>query len=200
VLFRSAPVEHLRFEEVNYWDELKAIMDWTTENVTSTMFICWAAQAGFYHFYNVPKHPLPKKMFGVFHHNVNDRHIPLVRGFDDRFLAPHSRLTETRREDVEKDPELEIISESDVAGLYIAGSKSGKQIFVTGHSEYDPLTLKMEYERDVKKGIDIEVPRNYFPDDDPSQTPLVKWRSHANLLYTNWINYYVYQRTPFVLD
>jgi homoserine O-succinyltransferase len=200
MIITGAPVEHIAFEEVKYWSELQEIMDWTTHHVTSTMFICWAAQAGLYHFYGIPKYMLPKKLSGVFYHIVNDRKIPLVRGFDDSFLAPHSRYTEVRREDIVRIRDLEMISESDIAGVYIVGSKDGKRIFVTGHSEYDPETLKEEYMRDLNKGLDIHIPENYFPDDDPSNPPMVKWRSHANLLYTNWLNYYVYQVTPFDLE
>lgn len=200
MIITGAPVEHIAFEEVTYWSELQDIMDWTTHHVTSTMFICWAAQAGLYHFYGIQKYMLPEKLSGVYFHTVNNRKIPLVRGFDDRFLAPHSRYTEVRREDIVRIKDLEMISESDVAGVYIVGSKDGKRVFVTGHSEYDPDTLKEEYFRDIKKGLDIHIPENYFPDDDPSKPPMVKWRSHANLLYTNWLNYYVYQVTPFDLE
>jgi len=175
-------------------------MDWSTHHVTSTLFICWAAQAGLYHFYRIPKYRLDAKMFGVFSHFVHNREIPLVRGFDDIFPAPHSRHTEVRRSDIEKVKEIEIIAESHDAGVYIVGSHDGKRIFVTGHSEYDPDTLKDEYVRDINKGLDIQIPINYFPDDDPSRPPLVSWRSHANLLFTNWLNYYVYQVTPYDLS
>ncbi len=200
MIITGAPVEHIAFEEVTYWPELTEIMDWSTHHVTSTMFICWAAQAGLYHFYGIQKFMLPKKLSGVYYHTVIDRKIPIVRGFDDRFLAPHSRYTEVRRKDIVRINELELISESDTAGVYIVGSKDGKRIFVTGHSEYDPDTLKEEYFRDIKKGLDIQIPENYFPDDDPSKPPMVKWRSHANMLFTNWLNYYVYQVTPFDLE
>jgi len=200
MIITGAPVEHIAFEEVTYWPELTEIMDWATHHVTSTMFICWAAQAGLYHFYGVQKFMLPKKLSGVYYHTVINRKIPIVRGFDDRFLAPHSRYTEVRRKDIVRINELELISESDTAGVYIVGSKDGKRIFVTGHSEYDPDTLKEEYFRDIKKGLDIQIPENYFPDDDPSKPPMVKWRSHANMLFTNWLNYYVYQVTPFDLE
>lgn len=200
MIITGAPVEHIAYEEVTYWPELMEIMEWSSHHVTSTMFLCWAAQAGLYHFYSIQKYMLPSKMFGVFYHTVNNRKIPLVRGFDDLFPAPHSRYTEIRREDILKVNDLEMISESDKAGVYIVGSKDGKRIFVTGHSEYDPETLKEEYVRDLKKGLDIQIPENYFPDDDPSMPPVVKWRSHANLLFTNWLNYYVYQVTPFDLD
>lgn len=201
MIITGAPIEHLEYEDVDYWEELKEIMDWSLHHVTSTLYICWAAQAGLYYHYNIPKYPLPKKMFGVFEHTVHDRTIPFVRGFDDVFLAPHSRHTEIRREDITGRKELELISESTDAGVYIVGAKSGRQFFVTGHSEYDPLTLKQEYERDLKKGLPIEKPVNYFQDDDPCKPPLVRWKSHANLLYSNWLNYYVYQETPYdILD
>jgi len=197
MIITGAPVELIEFENVDYWKELQDIMDWTTHNVTSTLFICWAAQAGLYHFYGIPKYTLPKKMFGIFKHRVNDPKIPLVRGFDDIFPAPHSRYTEVRKADISRVKELIMISESDEAGVYIVGTRDGKRFFVTGHSEYDPDTLKNEYERDKAKGLDIDIPRNYFPGDDPSAAPLVTWRSHAHLLFSNWLNYYVYQVTPY---
>jgi homoserine O-succinyltransferase len=197
MIITGAPVEQLPFEEVTYWPELVEIMDWTTHNVTSTMFICWAAQAGLYHFYGIPKYMLPEKMFGVFYHKVLNKKIPLVRGFDDIFLAPHSRHTEIRKDDILKVREVELISESTKSGVYIVVSRDTRRIFVTGHSEYDPDTLKTEYFRDLKKGLNIRIPENYFPDDDPSKPPSVRWRSHANLLFTNWLNYYVYQVTPY---
>ncbi len=200
MIITGAPIEHLEFEEVDYWDELTQIMDWVLHNVTSTMFICWGAQAGLYHYYKIPKYSLPKKMFGVFTHTVNYPKTPLVRGFDEEFLAPHSRHTEIRRSDIEKVPDLEIISESPEAGVYMVKNKGGRLIFITGHSEYDPDTLKAEYERDLKKGLPIEIPVNYFPDDDPSKPPRVRWKSHANLLYYNWLNYYVYQATPYNIN
>jgi homoserine O-succinyltransferase/O-acetyltransferase len=200
MIITGAPIEHLEFEQVDYWQELKEIMDWVLHHVTSTMFICWGAQAGLYHYYKVPKYPLPRKMFGVFTHTVNNPKIPLVRGFDEEFLAPHSRHTEVRREDIKKIPDLEIISESPEAGVYMVKNKGGSMIFITGHSEYDPETLKDEYERDINKGLKIDVPVNYFPDDDPSKPPRVRWKSHANLLYYNWLNYYVYQATPFNIN
>ncbi|UCH13804.1 MAG: homoserine O-succinyltransferase [Bacteroidales bacterium] len=200
MIITGAPVELLDFEEVDYWYELKEIMDWTFHNVTSSLFICWAAQAGLYHFFDIPKYSLNKKMFGVFKHKVNNRKLPLVRGFDDTFLAPHSRHTEIRAADINKIKELEIVSESDEAGVYIVAAKDGKQIFITGHSEYDPYTLKEEYERDIKKGINIQMPENYFMNDDINSIPVVRWRSHANLLFTNWLNYYVYQKTPYNLN
>jgi homoserine O-succinyltransferase len=200
MIITGAPIEHLDFEQVDYWGELREIMDWTVHHVTSTMFICWGAQAGLYHFYRIPKYPLPKKMFGVFTHQVNNPKIPLVRGFDEEFLAPHSRHTEIRRSDIEKIQELILVSESAEAGVYMVMTRGGRQIFITGHSEYDPDTLKDEYERDVRKGLPIEVPVNYFPGNDPSKPPLAQWKSHANLLYYNWLNYYVYQITPYNIN
>lgn len=196
-IITGAPIELLDFDEVNYWEELKEIMDWTLTNVTSTFHICWGAQAGLFHHYNIPKYPLPSKMFGVFGHTINKLNVKLLRGFDDYFYVPHSRHTEIKREDIENIPELEILSESEESGVYIVASKDGRQIFVTGHSEYDPSTLKDEYDRDVAAGKKIEVPKNYFPNDDPSKSPRVIWRSHANLLFSNWLNYYVYQETPY---
>ncbi|HEC42541.1 MAG TPA: homoserine O-succinyltransferase [Bacteroides sp.] len=200
LIITGAPLGFVNFEDVTYWDELQDIMDWAEINVTSTLYLCWGAQAALYHFYGIPKRMLDKKMFGIFKHRVLDRKVPLVRGFDDLFPAPHSRHMHIERQDIEKVPDLEIIAESDEAGIYIFGTKDGKKIFVTGHSEYDPNTLKEEYERDLAKGMDIQIPVNYFLDDDPSKPPLVQWRSHANLLYTNWLNYYVYQVTPFDLN
>lgn len=200
LIITGAPVEKLPFEAVDYWPELQEIMDWSINNVTSTLYICWAAQAGLYHHYGIQKFPLPRKMFGVFYHKVNTPQLPLVRGFDDYFLAPHSRHTEIRAEDIEKVDALELVSASDVAGVYIVASKDGSQVFVTGHSEYDPSTLKEEYERDLEKGKNIHIPQNYFPYDNPEMPPVVRWRSHANLLFSNWLNYYVYQRTPFDLN
>jgi homoserine O-succinyltransferase len=197
LIITGAPVEQMPFEEVEYWDELTQIMDWAELNVESTLYVCWGAQAGLYHRYGIPKYPLPHKMFGVYEHRVLSRTESLLRGFDDIFLAPHSRHTEIRRADVEKVDELNILAESDEAGLYILGTKDGRRIFVTGHSEYDPFTLKGEYDRDVKKGLPIHVPQNYYPNNDPTQTPTVRWRGHANLLFSNWLNYYVYQVTPY---
>ncbi|HZJ76721.1 MAG TPA: homoserine O-succinyltransferase [Oscillospiraceae bacterium] len=196
-IITGAPVEHLDFEEVDYWEELKIIMDWTVDNVTSTFHICWGAQAGLFHHYNVKKYPLPKKIFGVFEHTINRLNVKLLRGFDDYFYVPHSRHTEVKKQDIENIPELEILSESEESGAYIITSKNGRQIFVTGHSEYDPLTLKEEYDRDVTAGREIELPQNYFLNNDPSKPPKVVWRSHANLLFSNWLNYYVYQETPY---
>ncbi|TCL70928.1 homoserine O-succinyltransferase [Hydrogenispora ethanolica] len=200
MVITGAPVEQLDFEEVTYWEELGQIMEWTKHHVFSTLHICWAAQAGLFYHYGVPKYPLASKMFGVFSHRVTKQYVKLLRGFDDCFLAPHSRHTEVRREDILKVPELEILAESEQAGTYIVASKDGRRIFVTGHAEYDPLTLKWEYDRDVAKGMTVSIPRNYYPNDDPSQPPIVRWRGHANLLFTNWLNYYVYQETPYDLN
>ena len=197
MIITGAPVEKLEFEEVTYWDELKTIMDWSLHHVTSTLYICWAVQAGLYHHYGIPKYPMPKKKFGIYKHTLNDTNAPIVQGFDDIFLAPHSRYTEIKKEDIIKHENLKVISESEEAGIYIVISKDGKQIFVTGHSEYDPLTLKEEYERDIAKGLEIDLPENYFPHNDMNNFPVVRWRSHANLLFSNWLNYYVYQITPF---
>lgn len=200
MIITGAPIETLEFEEVTYWEELKEIMDWSEHNVFSTLHICWGAQAGLYHHFGIPKYPLKSKMFGIFLHTINKQNVKLLKGFDDEFYAPHSRHTEVRREDIEKVKELEILSESIDSGIYIAATEDGRKIFVTGHSEYDPLTLKSEYDRDISKGLDIDIPRNYFIDDNPSKPPLVKWRGHSNLLFSNWLNYYVYQETPFNLD
>lgn len=197
MIITGAPVEQLEFEDVTYWNELKEILDWKMEHVTSTLHICWGAQASLYHHFGVPKHPLPEKMFGIFPHTLNKQNVKLFRGFDTYFYVPHSRHTENRREDIEKVDDLEILSESDDSGVYIVATKDGRQIFVTGHSEYDPYTLQDEYKRDVNKGLDIAVPQNYYPKDDPNREPIVTWRSHANLLFSNWLNYYVYQETPF---
>ena len=197
MVITGAPVETLPFDDVDYWPELKTIMNWADTNVYSTFYVCWGAQAGLYHRYGVPKYDLPKKMFGVFEHKTLAPTERLMRGFDDIFLAPHSRHTEIRRDDLERVPELQILSESDDAGIYMVGSRDGRHIFITGHSEYDPLTLKSEYDRDIKKGLPINIPRNYFPNDDPSKPPQVRWRGHASLLFANWLNYYVYQVTPF---
>ncbi len=200
MIITGAPVEHLDFEEVDYWDEIKHIFDWTNNHVTSTFYICWAAQAGLYYHFGIPKYPVDQKIFGIFPHKVIDSNIPLVRGFDDIFMAPHSRYTEIKREDIIKVKDLVIISESDEAGIYIVMSKGGKQIFVTGHSEYEADTLKNEYDRDIEKGLPIQIPKNYFPNDNPSNYPKLLWKSHASLLYTNWLNYYVYQATPYSIE
>jgi len=200
LIITGAPVEQLEFEEVIYWEELTKIMDWSKTHVFSTLHICVGAQAGLYHHYAVPKYVLQDKIFGIFPHTINKNHVPLLRGFDEVFHVPHSRYSEVRREDIDKVADLEILSESEEAGVYIVSSKDGRLIFVTGHSEYDDNSLKTEYERDVAKGLDIAVPKHYFPHDDPTQQPLVTWRSHANLLFTNWLNYHVYQETPYDLD
>lgn len=200
LIITGAPVEHLEFEAVDYWDELTEIMDWGLRNVFSLFYICWGAQAALYHQYGIRKYPLPKKMFGVFEHRLVEKNVRLLRGYDDVFYAPHSRHTEIRRSDIEKVPQLKILAESDEAGVYIVASSDGRQIFVTGHSEYDADTLKREYDRDVAANLPIEIPRNYYPANDPTQTPLVRWRGHSNLLFANWINYYVYQETPFDLE
>lgn len=199
LIITGAPVETMEFEQVEYWKELEELMDWSTQNVFSTFYICWAAQAGLYHHYGINKYPLKEKMSGVFRHTINRKHVKLLRGFDDLFNVPQSRYTEIRKQDIAKVPELEILSESEESGIYIVGRRDGKQFFVTGHSEYDSNTLKTEYERDIAKGLKIKVPRNYFPDDDPSKEPILSWRAHANLLYCNWLNYYVYEETPYDL-
>ncbi len=197
MIITGAPVEHLPFEEVEYWDELCEIMEWTKTHVTSTFHICWGAQAGLYYHYGIKKYPLDHKMFGIFEHRVDHKGAILFRGFDDVFLAPHSRHTGIRREELEAVPALKILASSDVAGVYAVMTDQGRQVFITGHSEYDADTLKNEYERDRSQGLEIAVPENYFPDDDPSKDPRVTWRSHANLLYSNWLNYIVYQTTPY---
>ncbi|MBQ3119443.1 MAG: homoserine O-succinyltransferase [Peptococcaceae bacterium] len=198
MIVTGAPVEQLSFQEVNYWDELKLIFDFADKNVFSTLFICWGAQAALYHYYGIPKYPLPEKRFGVFEHEIMIKR-PIVRGFDDVFYAPHSRHTEFRAGDIAKVDELEIIAQSSEAGVYLVASKDGRRVFVSGHCEYDPLTLDAEYRRDVSQGKPISVPKNYYPNDDPSCTPVVRWRGHGNLLFSNWLNYYVYQETPFDL-
>jgi homoserine O-succinyltransferase len=200
MIITGAPVETLNFEEVNYWDELCEIMDWSKENVTSTLHICWGAQAGLYHHYGVPKYDLSCKMFGVFPHTINTRNVKLLRGFDEMFFVPQSRHTEVKHDDIAKVDDLIILSESEEAGVYLVASKGGKFIFATGHSEYDPETLKLEYDRDINKGLEIAVPKNYFPNDDPKRQPLSTWRAHASLLFANWLNYYVYQETPYDLS
>ncbi len=199
LIITGAPVEQIPFEQVNYWEELTRIMDWSLTNVYSTLHICWGAQAGLYYHYGIPKYDIPNKMFGVFPHTKSKEHVKLLRGFDDIFYVPHSRHTEVRKKDISGVDGLEILSESEEAGVYLVASKDGRHIFATGHSEYDPLTLKAEYVRDVEKGLEIEVPKNYFPGDDPDKQPIVRWRGHANLLFLNWLNYYVYQETPYDL-
>lgn len=199
LIITGAPVEHMEYEEVDYWEELVEVMEWSKTNVTSTFHICWGAQAGLYYHYGLPKHILPNKVFGVFEHKVMNRKIPIVRGFDDYFMAPHSRHTEVSAEDIHNCEALTVLAESDEVGVYLAMAGNGKQFFVMGHSEYDRLTLRDEYFRDVNKGLTIAVPKNYFPDDDPTQRPRLQWRSHSNNLYSNWLNYYVYQITPYEL-
>lgn len=200
MIVTGAPVEDISFEEVDYWEETCEIFDWAETHVTSTLHICWAAQAGFYHYYGINKKLLPQKLFGIYEHKVSNRKIPLVRGFDDVFLAPHSRHTETPADQIHDCKELTILAESPVAGVFLAIAEGGKKIFVTGHPEYDRYTLNNEYIRDKNKGLPIQVPYNYFPDDDPEQKPLLQWRSHSNNLYSNWLNYYVYQMTPYDLS
>lgn len=199
MIVTGAPVELMEFEDVNYWDELQQIFEWSKRNVTSTMHICWASQAGLYYHFGVNKVTLDSKIFGVFPHTVEKQNVKLLRGFDEHFYVPQSRHTDVLKADIEMVSELEILSESEESGVYIVATKDGKQIFVTGHSEYDPLTLKWEYDRDIAKGMEIEVPKNYFPNNDPSRQPITSWRAHANLLFTNWLNYYVYQETPYDL-
>ncbi len=200
MIITGAPVEQLPFEEVKYWEEMKVIMDWAEKNVTSTLFICWAAQAGLYHHYGIPKYPLGKKMFGVFKHTHIEENLPIFRGFDDVFFVPHSRHTEIRAEDIEKVDELKIIASSEEAGVTILKAKNGRQLFITGHAEYARNTLDGEYHRDKAKKLPIEVPVNYYPDDNPEEKPLMRWQSTANLFFSNWLNYYVYQETPYNLD
>lgn len=200
LIITGAPVETLNFEDVDYWEELKDVMSWSKNNVFSTLHICWGAQAGLYFHYGINKYPVNKKIFGVFEHTLNDKSCILVRGFDDIFWVPHSRHTEIKRQDIEPIPDLNIISESKDAGVYLIERKDGRQVFVTGHPEYDPIILKHEYERDINKGMDIPLPKNYFPNDDPNSKPIVRWRSHAYLLFSNWLNYYVYQETPYEID
>ena len=200
MIITGAPVEQMDFEQVTYWDEITEIFDWARTHVTSTLYICWAAQAGLYHFYGVPKYPLEKKMFGIFPHRSLQPLHPIFRGFDDVFYVPHSRHTEVRRADILRVPELTLLSESDEAGVYMAMARGGREFFVTGHSEYSPLTLDGEYRRDLGKGLPIEMPRNYYVDNDPEKGVLVRWRAHANLLFSNWLNYFVYQETPYNIN
>lgn len=200
MIITGAPVEQIEFEKVNYWDEITEIFEWARTHVTSTLYICWAAQAGLYHFYGVPKYALDKKMFGVFSHKMLTPLHPIFRGFDDVFRVPHSRHTEVRKEDIQKIPSLTLLSESDEAGVYMVMARGGREFFVTGHSEYSPLTLDSEYRRDIAKGLPIDVPHNYYVDDNPEKGVLVTWRAHANLLFSNWLNYFVYQETPYNID
>ncbi len=197
MIITGAPVEQMPFEEVDYWKEVSEIFDWARTHVTSTLYICWAAQAGLYHFYGVPKYPLPQKMFGIFKHKVYDHQNPIFRGFDDEFYVPHSRHTEVRKSDIEKVPELTLLSESEESGVYMVMARGGREFFITGHSEYSPYTLDTEYRRDLDKGLPIEMPLNYYRNNDPKEGPLVRWRGHANLLFSNWLNYFVYQQTPY---
>lgn len=198
-IITGAPIEQMPFEDVDYWDELKEIMEWTTTNVTSTLHLCWGAQAGLYYHYEINKEQLPEKMFGIFRHKVENRKIPLVRGFDDVFYAPHSRHTTVSRELLQKDERITILADSPEAGVFLCMAKEGRQIFVMGHPEYDRVTLDSEYKRDTAKGLDIKVPANYYPDNNPENKPDLIWRAHANNLYSNWLNYYVYQMTPYDL-
>lgn len=200
MIITGAPVEQMAYEDVDYWPELCAVMDYSRTHVYSTMHICWGAQAALYYHYGIPKYPVEKKVFGVFPHRVTRPRNPLVRGFDEVFYAPHSRHTEVRRADVDKVDALRVLAESDEAGLHLLATDSGRQIFILGHMEYDKDTLRSEYERDVAKGLPIEVPRHYFYDDDPAKDVIFRWRSHANLLFSNWLNYYVYQTTPYDLE
>lgn len=197
MIITGAPVEKLKFEDVDYWAELTNIMDWSTTNVYSTFHICWAAQAGLYHHFGIPKYSLSKKMFGIFKHKINKSNRKLLQGFNDVFYAPHSRYTEILEKDINKANDLEILAKSSEAGIYIVATKDGREIFVTGHSEYNTLTLRDEYIRDTSSGIPIDIPKNYFPDNDINKTPINTWRGHANLLFSNWLNYYVYQETPY---
>ncbi|MCR5518493.1 MAG: homoserine O-succinyltransferase [Lachnospiraceae bacterium] len=201
MIITGAPVEKLKFEEVDYWEELKTIMEWTNTHVTSTLHLCWGAQAGLYYHYGIGKHLLKKKVFGIYEHKVLNRKVPLVRGFDDVFLAPHSRYTAVSRQEIEENENLMILAESDEAGIYLVIDKADRRVFILGHPEYDRLTLDKEYRRDVDKGLDdVDLPKNYYPNDDPSNKPLLSWRCHANTIYSNWLNYYVYQNTPYELD
>ena len=200
MIITGAPVENLDFTEVDYWPELCEIMDWSKKHVHSTFHICWGAQAGLYYHYGIQKHSLPKKMSGIYNHRILKPTIPFFRGFDDTFNAPHSRYTEVRAEDIEKVPELEILAVSDEAGVFAVKNKKSRQFFIFGHPEYDRETLALEYRRDIAKGTDVAVPAHYFPNDDPTQVPLMTWRAHAQLMYTNWLNYYVYQTTPYMIN
>jgi len=200
LIITGAPIEKLEFEEVDFWNEIEEIMDWSEGHITSSVFLCWAAQAAFYHFYGINKRPLERKLSGVYKHVVHHRKTPLVRGFDDVFWAPHSRNTETLLSKIRQTDDVVILADSDEAGIFLAMTKDGKKIFIMGHPEYDRNTLQQEYVRDLKAGIDPDIPVNYFPDDDPEKIPILTWRGHANTLYTNWLNYYVYQETPYDLS
>lgn len=200
MIITGAPVELLEYEAVDYWDEITKIMEWSKTHVFSTLYICWGAQAGLYYHFGIPKYPLEQKMFGVFPHRAEVSNCQLLRGFDDIFYVPHSRNTEIHREDIERIPQLEILTSSDISGVHIVANKNGRQYFITGHSEYDRDTLANEYRRDLDKGIDIQLPYNYFPNDNPDNVPLFSWRCTANLMFSNWLNYCVYQRTPYNLE
>jgi homoserine O-succinyltransferase len=200
MIITGAPVEQMSYEDVFYWDEISQIFAWAKTHVTSTLYICWAAQAGLYYHYGIPKYPLDKKMFGIFRQNILDVQLPIFRGFDDEFMMPHSRHTELRHSDILSHPDLMLIAESEVSGVSMVMARNGREFFITGHLEYAPDTLDKEYRRDVGKRDDVEMPINYYRDDDPSKGPLVTWRAHANLLFSNWINYYVYQETPYNID
>ena len=196
-IITGAPVEKVNFEDVDYWKQLTEIFDWAKKHVTSTLYICWAALAGLYYHYGIPKYVLDKKISGVFPHTVLDKTNPIFRGFDDIFYVPHSRYSEVRKSDIEKNDDLRIVAESEESGIYMVMARGGREFYITGHSEYSPYTLDFEYRRDIAKGLDVQVPKNYYQDDDPSKKPVVRWRSHANLLFTNWLNYFVYQETPY---
>ena len=200
LIVTGAPLEFINYEDVTYWNELQEVFNWAHSHVTSTIYVCWAAFAALYHFYAVPKHNTDKKVFGVFNHRMLQPELPIFRGFDDEFFAPHSRHCTVLREDIERVPGLDIIAESDQAGVTIISARNGREIFITCHLEYSPLTLDNEYKRDVAKGLPINIPSNYYPGDDPRLRPVVRWRAAANLLYTNWLNYYVYQETPYNID
>lgn len=197
LIITGAPVEHLDFEQVNYWEDLAQVMEWSKTNVTSTLHICWGAQAGLYYHYGIPKSQLAKKLFGVFEHQLTDPKLPLFRGFDDTFLTPHSRYTSTRKIDIQQNSDLILAGYSDKAGVHVVVSKNNRQIFVTGHFEYNTETLLNEYNRDIAKGLPTDIPENYFPENNPQLKPIVKWRASANLFFINWLNYYVYQETPY---
>lgn len=199
MIITGAPVELIDFKDVSYWDEVASIFDWAQKHVTSSFYICWAAQAALYHFYGIKKYPLNEKIFGVFKHTISDKSFPLFRGFDDEFYAPHSRHTEIRKEDIEKFPELQILSESEEAGIYIIAGRGGREFYVTGHSEYSLYTLHTEYTRDLEKGLPIKMPKHYYKNDNPNQKPISRWTGHGNLLFNNWLNYYLYQETPYDL-
>ena len=200
LIVTGAPVETMEFRDVSYWEEMKTILDWAEHNVQSSLFICWASMAALYHYYGVPKYPLEDKMFGVFHHTANDQHLPIFRGFDDEFHMPHSRHTEIRAEDIVSIPNLEVISESDESGVGIVKEIGGRKFFVTGHFEYASHNLHEEYQRDLAKGLPINMPKHYYKKNNPDKNPVVRWRGHANLFFQNWLNYYVYQETPYNID